>query len=167
MMKNEYKMTKALMMSWAKEYHLQGVANIVLFVLWCIVGLSGLAMIVLLSLSGGKWIDWYLAILFLVLSIYKLLFSRFVVWSNRYKLLSRTYGVPEWTRTTEFADEEIILCDHTSIMRYPYKSIKRIIERGNAVTILLHNNLALRIYKDAFTDGSWEACRDKIESMMK
>jgi hypothetical protein len=89
-MKNEYRITKKEMMSWGKEYHLQGAANIILFILWSIVGVIGLGMLVLLSIGGGAWTSWYISILFLLLSVFKLFFSRFLTLSNRYKLLSRT-----------------------------------------------------------------------------
>ena len=155
------------MMSWAKEYHLQGVANIILFVLWSIVGVIGLGMLALLSLSGGNWINWYVSILFLLLSVFKLFFSRFFAFSNRYKLLSRTYGVTEWVRTTTFLDDEIVLTDHTSVSKLQYSNIKKIKEKGNVVMIFMNHNIALRLYKNAFVEGSWEECKEKINSMLK
>ena len=166
-MKNEYKITKKEMMSWAKEYHLQGTSNIILFILWCILGVCGLIMILLLSLIGGDLINWYLAILFLFLSVFKLFFSRFVVCSNRYKLLSKTYGVTEWIRSAEFTDDEIILCDHTSVTKFKYENIKKIKEKNNVIIIFFNNNLGLRLYKDTFVEGSWEECKEKINSMLK
>ena len=166
-MKNQYKITKEEMMSWAKEYHLQGAANIVLFILWCIVGVIGLAMLVLLSFIGGDFVDWYLSILFLFLSVYKLFFSRFVFWSNKYKLLSRTYGVSEWTRSVEFTDDEITLYDHNSVSKFKYENIKKIKEKNNVIMIFFNNNLALRFYKNTFVEGSWDDCKDKIRSILK
>ena len=155
------------MMSWAKEYHLQGAANIILFVFWCVVGIIGLGLIILLSVIGGEWINWYLSILFLFLSVFKLFFSRIVVLSKRYKLYSTTYGVNEWMRTTEFLEDEIILTDHTSVSKLKYTNIKKIKEKSNIVMIFMNNNIALRLYKDAFVEGSWEECKDKINSMTK
>jgi len=166
-MKNEYKITKKEMMSWTKEYHLQGAANIILFILWCVVGVIGLGMMILLLSVGGDWINFYFAILFLLLAVFKLLFSRFFALSNRYKLLSKTYGVSEWIRSTEFTDVEIILSDHTSVTRFKYENIKKIKEKNNVIMIFFNNNLALRLYKDAFVEGSWEECKEKINSMLK
>ena len=155
------------MMSWAKEYHLQGAANIILFVLWCVVGIIGLGLIILFSVIGGEWINWYLSILFLFLSVFKLFFSRFVVLSKRYKLYSTTYGVNEWMRTTEFLEDEIILTDHTAVSKLKYTNIKKIKEKNNIVMIFMNNNMALRLYKDAFVEGSWEECKQKINSIHK
>ena len=166
-MKNEYKITKKEMMSWAKEYHLHGAANIILFALWCIVGVIGLGLITLYFFIGGDWIDWYLSVLFLFLSIFKLFFSRFVVCAKRYKLYSTTYGVTEWMRTIEFLEDEIVLTDHTSVSKLKYSNIKKIKEKNNTVMIFMNDNMALRLYKDAFVGGSWEECKNKINSMTK
>ena len=153
-------------MSWAKEYYLVGSAGIVTFILYCLVGLCGIFLVVLSSLNGD-WMKIYLSALFVIIAIYKLFFSRYVVYSKRYKLLSTTYGVDEWIRTTEFTDDEIILTDHNNTSRIRYESIKKIIEKNNVVMIFMNNNMALRIYKDAFFEGSWEECKDKINSKIK
>ena len=166
-MKNEYKITKKLMMSWAKEYHLHGTANIILFALWCIIGLIGLGLIIIFSVIGGDWRDWYISVLFLFASIFRLFFLRFVILSKRYKLYSTTYGVNEWMRTTEFLEDEIVLTDHTSVSKLKYTNIKKIKEKNNIVMIFMNDNMALRLYKDAFVEGSWEECKNKINSMTK
>ena len=168
-MKNEYKITKKEMMSWAKDYHLQGVATIVLFSLWCLVGIIGICMIVLLSIKGGDFINWYLSILFVVLAVYKLLFSRYTVWASRYRLLSKAYGVSEWIRSTEFTENEIIVSDHgnVSVSKFRYENIKRIKENGNTVMILFDGNVALRIYKNTFTEGSWESLKELLDEKTK
>ena len=56
-MKNEYKINKALMMSWAKRYIISGAANVVLFVLWILIGIIGLALIALLLADDGDPLD--------------------------------------------------------------------------------------------------------------
>ena len=155
------------MMSWAKEYHLHGTANIILFALWCIVGLIGLGLITLYFFIGGDWLDWYLSVLFLFLSIFKLFFSRFAVWAKRYKLYSATYGVTEWMRTTEFLEDEIVLADHTTVNKLQYHNIKKVIEKENVVLILFNDNIAFRLYKDAFVEGSWEECKKLLNSKQK
>jgi hypothetical protein len=125
----------------------------------------GVALLAILVSRGGAWINWYLAILFIVFSVYKLVFSRFVAWANRYRFLSKLYGVSEWIRSTEFTDEEIILTDHNSVTKLRYDHVKKIWEKQNVVMIFFQGNAALRLYKDAFVEGSWEACLEKINAM--
>ena len=158
-MKNEYKITKDLIKSWAKEYHLHGTANIFLFILWSVVGVIGFFGLIFSIAMSLDWKIIYLYALMLILAIFKLFIQRFIVWSKRYKLYSTTYGVTEWMRTTEFLDDEIVLTDHTSVTKFKYSNIQRIKEKGNVVMIFMNNNMALRLYKDAFVEGSWEECK--------
>lgn len=162
-MKNEYKMTKDLMKSWAKEYHIYGSANIKLFVIWCIIGVYGLFTLGL-CIWSDDWRNLYLSIIMIVLALYKLFFSRFVVMPKRYKMLAKTYGVTEWVRTIEFLDDEIVLTDHTTTMKTAYTQITKIKEKGNMVLIFCNNDTAIRLYKDAFVEGSWEECKKLINS---
>ncbi len=163
-MKNEYKITKELMMSWAKEYYLPNTASIVLFALWMSVGVFGLFLLGLCIMGVGDFLNWFISVWFIAISAFKLYFQRFLIISKRYELFSKTYAVPEWIRTTEFTDDEIILSDHTSVTKLKYHNIKKIKEKSNLVMVFFNDNLALRIYKDAFTQGSWEECKTFINS---
>ena len=31
----------------------------------------------------------------------------------------------------------------------------------------MNNNIAIRLYKDAFVEGTWEECKKKINDMLK
>ena len=166
-MKYQYKIDKKEIMSWANKYYLFGARNIILFILWSVVAVMSVALIVRLSLSGGEWINWYLSVFFLALAIFKLFFSRYVACANRYKMLSKTYGVTEWMRTADFTDDEIILTDHTSVSRFGYQTIRKIKEKDNIVMIVFNNNLVFGFYRDAFVEGTWEECKEKITSMMQ
>ena len=161
-MKNEYKITKALIKAWAKEYHLHGTSNIVLFVLWCLVGVIAAEGLLASIVMPSDWFAIYLFSVLLILAIYKLFISRFVIWSNRYKLSCTTYGVTEWMRTTEFLDDEIVLTDHTSVSKFQYSNIEKIKEKDNVIMIFMNHNIALRLYKDAFVVGSWDECKKMI-----
>lgn len=161
-MKNEYKITKDLMKSWAKEYHIHGAANIFLFVLWCVLGIIGLSGLIVSVFMKLDWLIIYLYALLLILAVFKLFIQRFIFWSKRYKLLSTTYGVTGWICTTEFLDDEIILTDHTTVGRFKYSNIQGIKENNNVVLVFMNNNMALRLYKDAFVEGSWEECKKLI-----
>ena len=82
-------------------------------------------------------------------------------------MYSQTYGVSEWIRSTEFTDDEIVLTDHTSVIKLQYANIQAIKEKGNVVMIFLNNNLAIRLYKNTFVEGSWDACKEKINALRK
>ena len=166
-MKNEYKVTKELMMSWAKEYFLFRARDIILAILWSIVGLCGFIPLMALVLVGGDLIDWILSIVLIILATYKLFIGRFVYISKRYKMFAKTYGVDEWLRTIDFLEDEIVLTDHTTVNKLQYHNIKKVIEKGNVVLILMNDNIAFRLYKDAFVEGSWEECKEFLNSKRK
>ena len=163
-MKNEYKITKSLVKSWAKERYFAGAADVVLLILWSIVGVCGVGMIALLSLRGGDWLDWCLAVLFTILSIFKLFLAPHIIWARRYKAMSRLFGVSEWMRTVEFAPDAILFTEHNATNTLRYENIKQIKEHGDVVMLLCHDRLAIRLYKSAFTKGSWEECKQLILS---
>ena len=166
-MKNEYKVTRDLMMNWAKDYLIIGKTNVFLFVLWCVVGLIGIFLLSWHIMYGGTITSWYITALIVFVSVFKLFFSRFFVMSNRYKLLSKTYGVSMWVRSVEFTKDDIIICDHTSVTKLLYQNLKGIKEMGNKVYIIFNNNTAFIIYKNAFTEGTWEECERKLRNFIK
>ena len=155
------------MMSWAKDFYLVRASDIILAILWSIVAFCGLTLLATNIIVGGDVLNWLLAFLFLFLSVYKLFFGRFVYISKRYKMFSKTYGVDEWLRTIEFTENEIVLTDHTTINKLQYCNIKKVIEKGNVILILLNDNIAFRLYKDAFVEGSWEECKKLLNSKQK
>ena len=167
MMKNEYTITKKEMMSWAKEYHIRGAKAVFFFILWCVLGVCGIFITIAAILSESKnWVAFSLGGLYLVASVYQLFFSRFVHYSRRYKLYSRFYGATEWQRTIEFTDDEIVITDHTSVTKLLYSNVKKIIEKNNVAIIIFKNNIAIRLYKGTFTEGTWEECKEKINTLM-
>ncbi len=125
-------------------------------------GLLRFVGIVVSILIHGDPQDYLFFILVLLVAVYKLFFNRFVVWSKRYKLYVKTYGVTEWIRSTEFLENEIILTDHTTTMQYRYDQIAKIKEKNNIVMLFFKNKTATRLYKDAFIEGSWQECREPI-----
>ena len=166
-MRNEHKITKELMMSWAKDFYLVRASDIVLAILWSIVAFCGLTLLATNIIAGGDALNWLLSFLFLFLSVYKLFFGRFVYISKRYKMFAKTYGVDEWLRTIEFLEDEIVLTDHTTVNKLQYCNIKKVIEKGNVVLVVMNDNIAFRLYKDAFVEGSWEECKELLNSKRK
>ena len=120
-MKNEYKITKNLMKSWAKGYHLHGTKNVIWFIMWCILGIVGIAGLIISIELHIDWLISYLYALVALIAFYKLFLARFVVYSKRYKLFSSMYGVAEWIRSVEFLDDEIVLTDHTTVNKFKYE----------------------------------------------
>ena len=165
-MKNEYKITRDVMMSWSKSIF--GTATVAFSIFYCVIIFFSFALLGLLAfIRSTDWKLWLMGIFILIFASYRLFFLRYYFFAKRYKILSKTYGVTEWIRTTEFNDDEIVLTDHNSVCKLKYKNIKRISDNGNNVIIYFNDNLSARLYKDAFVEGTWEECLAKIDSLRK
>lgn len=166
-MKNEFTVTKQEMLSWVKRYNFTGAANKILFALYLLLGLVGVSLLLTVISNDGDKFGGAIGIASVIISVYKLLFERRVFMLRRYNLYAKTYGVDEWQRIIEFTDDEIVINDHNSTSRFRYENMRKIIDKGNVVFIVLNNNIAMRFYKDTFTEGTWEDCKTMLESKMK
>ena len=151
------------MLSRAKEIWINKVTVMhllsVCFVFFC--GVRLMMMNVSYRLGIFKWCA---AIFFILWSIYQLFFARYVSCLKSYKSAVRSFGVPEWTFSVEFTDEDIIVTEHTAITRrLKYENIIGIKETEDAAIIRFREGLGIKIYKNAFVDGSWRECREKIK----
>ena len=166
-MKNEFTVTKQEMLSWVKPYCFVGVVNKLLFALYLLLGLVGASLLIIVIPSGGDYLYGVIGFAAVIISVYKLFFERSVFMLRRYNLLAKTYGVRAWQRIIEFTDEDIVLSDHTSVSKFKYDNISKILDKDNTVIIILNNRIALRFYKNTFTAGTWENCKAKIQSKIK
>ena len=137
-----------------------------MWILWGFAGVIGSVLLAILIAFGGEWISWYIAILCILCSVYKLFFSRTVTMASRYRLLAKTYGVSEWQSVTEFTEDEIILSDHTTVIKFRYDSIKCLREKKNLITIGLDSHVLIFLFKDAFVDTTWEECKAFLATKM-
>lgn len=166
-MKNEYTVNKELMRSWARQRNFGSGADMGLFVLWVITAVCGVAGTVKFCISSGKITDLVISLWLVGIAVYKLFFSKYFVWNKRFDQLSKSYGMSKWQRSTEFLDNEVKLSENSSSVSFKYSQIKKLKEKGNLVMLFLDNGLAVRIYKDAFVDGSWEECKKLLVEKMK
>jgi hypothetical protein len=166
-MKNEFTVTKQEMLSWVKRYIFTGAVNKILFALYLLLGLVGVSSLLTVISNDGDKFSGAIGIASVIISVYKLFFERRVFMLRRYNLYAKTYGVDEWQRIIEFTDDDIVLSDHTSISRFRYENIRKIINEPDTVILVFNGNAALRFYKNAFVEGTFDECMEKIESKMK
>lgn len=166
-MRNEYTITKKLIKSWAKGYHLNSTKNAILFIIMCCWGICcAFACAEILYLLGYHVIYFpeYLAYAIILgccalFSVDAIFIHPHTLFSRAYKSYSKNYCVKEWQHVTEFLDDEMVVTDHNSIYRYKYSNLKSVKDRGDFVLIVFKGGFGDRIYKNAFTTGSWEECK--------
>ena len=153
------------MMSWSKSIF--GTATVAFSIAYCVIIFFVCLLGLLAFIRSTDLKLWLIGLFILVFASYRLFFLQYYFFAKKYKILSKTYGVTEWIRTTEFKDNEIVLTDHNSVCKLKYENIKRISENGNLIIIYFNDNLSARLYKDAFVDDTWEECKEKINSFRK
>ena len=158
MIKNELEITKPLMLSWAKEYRLRG-RNVLLFVLWCIIAAVCLAGAIVLPLLGGGWVSSAASAVACLLAVYKLFFERFYAMSRRYAILSKQYGAESWWQTVSFESDGLHMTVGTQSAKIPYSHVASVKEEKESAFLFFQNGSTVRLYKNAFTEGTWEECR--------
>lgn len=166
-MKNEYFVNKKVIISWSMGYRFRSAIGIVLICLYSALLLISVVLFAMLVLFGGDSLQWAVASASALLSIYKLFFSQYVFACSKYRILADTYGVAEWIRSVELTDEDITMVDHTSLTKLRYDNLKKIIDGDKIVILIFNNNITLRLYKDKFTAGTWQECKELLEGKMK
>ena len=182
-MKNEYTVTKRLIRSWENGWWFNSAANTALLIFTCIsailffifpqifsyyFGYYATSNATLKSLYTALWYICHVGTLFLLLytpSASRIMYSNPYSPNhqyNYYKTCSKNYCVKKWQRAIELTEDEIIVTDHNSVLRFEYSTIKRVKERRKSVIIFLKSGFEIRMYKNAFVEGSWEECKKLI-----
>lgn len=162
-MKNEYRVTKELMQSWASEYPLYNVPLITIFAVGCAMAVLELNFLAIKLLHGFTLSDVIACVGGIAISIYLLFFGQRTYWSRRYRSQAEEYEVEEWMRSIEFTEAEILYRNHTVTEHVAYESIRKVKEKGNVVILMLEGGSDIRLYKNTFTEGSWEECEALLE----
>lgn len=167
-MKNEYTITKRLMLSWGNGWYFNGVSNITLFILLCcdvaLLGFFGADAIhifgdmVTIGAGVPKLIAFIInAAFLLLLCIIPTLPSS--IYALQYNISAKNYCVKRWQREIDLRSDEIVVYDHNSILRFEYSTIKKVIARRNVIIIFLKSGYEIRLYRKAFTSGSMDECK--------
>ena len=129
--------------------------------------LSGNLYLVVLSLffafllRTGRF-RWFFLII-LVILLYLLLFHWIVRARRRYKLYAALWGGEDWLRTVVFRTSSLTVLEGRSTEEMGYRNIVGLQEKEDKTArILFRNGNVLIVATDSFTDGTWEAAREKL-----
>lgn len=154
MVKNEYRVTWKVYMSWLWE-NKRKPARLGFTVFWILFGLVAAGMAVASRFAV------YLVITFLCL--YRV-FMRDILYAKRqYRAMVNSYGQRDWLRVISFDEMQVSLVEGNLSVHYKYSDLSKIREKGNKVWLILRDEKVLRLYKDCFVEGDWEKCRTLIE----
>lgn len=159
-MKNEYKVTKKLLRRWMTENMYKGV-QLGMNIGWAVLGAL---CVVLMIFNAADVTDYVIYGALLVLCVYMAVLRIFPLTAVQYRRMAKIYGEENWTRTITFGDENITLSEGTISAAFEYKDIMSIREKDNSVWLNARNRTVLRLYKDAFVDGSWDECKELLHA---
>ena len=154
-MKNQYKVTKKLLRQWMTENMYKGI-QLGLNIGWAI---FGVLCILLLIIDAETVTDYLIYGALLALCLYMAVLRIFPITSVQYKQMAKVYGEENWNRTIDFSEDCITLSEGTISASFQYKDIMSIREKDNKIWLKARNRTVLRLYKDAFVDGTWEDCK--------
>lgn len=154
-MKNEYRVTWKLWKSWAAESLKKG-PRLTLAVIWALLA----AAFVILAFFDGNVL---FSLLMAAFCVYRAVFRQFLAAKQQYAQMAKIYGCENWLRTITISESGILISEGTATLRYALADVVRIREKGDNVALDMRGKTVVRLYKSAFTEGSWEACRALLE----
>lgn len=154
-MTNTYQITRKKYLSWGMENNFKG-ARLVLLILWCVFAI----LFGILDFIAEGFIFYKLMIIF---CLYRAFFRNIVIADAQYRRLTKVFHADNWTRTITFGKEDILFVEGTSKISFLYTDISNIYEKENKIRIDFSNKTVIRLYRDAFSDCTWEECRRRIE----
>lgn len=163
-MKNEYTVDFALIKSWIKEGRFKG-KRLVFFLGYLIMGtlllVSSIFYIVRISSIEADLIHWiyaYFCLLFSAFAFYRAFIHHYLLVKVNYKRLCKMQGSSSWTTTVCFEDDFIHLSEGAYSVKCSYDDIKSVKETDAVIYLYMTNGGCIRLFVDAFSEGSWEEC---------
>ena len=110
-----------------------------------------------------------LTFVFIIVALVMFLFVM-VKWWKAHKMVKDKYGHGDWRRIIVISDDGITQTELTSRgtipEKYAFKDIAELKEDDDDLTISTIDRHFISMKKDSFTVGSWEDCKQFIESHM-
>lgn len=151
MVQNTYQVTWKKFREWGFENAFKG-ARLGITIMWFFVAVFMVFM--------GKEIS--IAYFLLAFCLYRAFFRWLVITHTQYKQLCVNHKGADWQRTIRFEEKRIIVDDGILTVQYLFSDIEDIKEKENKIWLIMNNKTVVRLYKDCFTQGNWELCKEMI-----
>jgi hypothetical protein len=159
-MKNEYVIDWPLLKKWTNEGHHTGI-RLAFYIFWCVMLVVFVAFAALCILAG-QYSYAFFFVLFAFISFYRAFLWNIMMAKQQYRRLVQTYGNDSWVRTICFEDDEIVIQEEKTEIKYLYSDVLKIVEKGEKIDLILPAKAMIRLYRSKFVDCSWEECKAKI-----
>lgn len=162
-MKNEYIIDWQLLKRWTNESQYRGI-NLAFFIGWCVFFLGSLVFGSIL-IAANMHFDALFSFPMALFCFYRAFFRNIMIAKRQYKRFVQIYAKDSWVRSIIFDDEEIILKEEKTEIKYDYADIREIIEKDDRIYLKVQAKTVIRLYKSKFVDCTWENCKSKILEM--
>lgn len=147
---NEYEVTRKLYLQWVLEAKKSG-KHLAFVIFWC------LLTIVCLVLSWIFGWDPYELLLTFFCAFMVLPRDIILALLNFKKVRSRQGG-SAWTRCITVTADEITVNDGINIATFKTAGVTKVTQDDMKLRVFIKNGGSLRLYKNAFTQGTWQDC---------
>lgn len=148
MVQNTYQVTWKRFREWGFENAFKG-RRLGIAVMWFV---AAIYMFII-----GKEIK--MAYFLFAFCLYRAFLRWLVITKSQYKQLCINHKHEDWERTIRIYDQKIIVEDGIVTVDYFLSDVVSIKEKENRVWLNMYNKTVVRLYKDCFSEGSWEICK--------
>jgi hypothetical protein len=164
---NQYTITFDMYRDWAK--HPVGQAAIRSRRKNLVLCIGGIVVSVGLAVFGAVMSQFYVvlmgAVFFIIFGL-RLFFIPQQLLRKKYAMILKSLNGAQWTRTITFADK-ITVEDGRNSGSYDYSEFKALTEDEQYFFLFLNNDMALRVRKDSFTEGTAERFGKQMRKAIK
>jgi hypothetical protein len=160
---NRFMVTRELYMDWVRRPIRKSV--ILMKYLWIALTVL-LAAIAVIAFVSSEFMYVYIAFVFFVYCIYRVLFRTRIMANKQFNAYSEMQGMQQWERVTTFSDV-ITVSDGCSTTEHAYDRITEIVDIRDYLALGIGesaNISYLRLMKNGFTGGTYEAFVEFIKS---
>lgn len=152
MIQNTYLVTWKRFREWGFENAFKGI-RLVMTIMWSLFAVYLAFMVKEIAI----------AYFLLAFCIYRAFFRWLVITRTQYKQLCMNHKGADWERKICLDERNIKVDDGLITVQYEFSDIDNIKEKGNKIWLIMNNKSVVRMYKDCFTLGDWEKCKEMIE----
>lgn len=108
----------------------------------------------------------FILFLFGIFCLYRIFIRDYIRVRKFYRRGVQSFG-KNWARKIMVSDTHIMTQEGNTTIRYNKKDIVQLKEKGDRIWLVMKDKTAVRMYKSAFVEGSWEWCKELFANPVK
>lgn len=150
---NEYQVTEKLYIQWILEAKKEG-TRLAFAIFWCLMTIFCIGYAIWAESSFFGLLAFYCA--------FRALPRDLVFAKKMYRRLCTSQGSNSWKRTITVSCNEIVVQDDHTVTTFQTDDVVKVDQDAAKLRVFLRGGNSLRLYKDAFTAGTWQECLERL-----